>query len=58
MLGEKMEGNDGRVLEMTKSRRWQHCKVAESCLIVVKFCIEIEQIGVESLWRRYEGPPV
>eukprot|EP00962_Isochrysis_galbana_P015903 scaffold4545_cov111-Isochrysis_galbana.AAC.21 len=28
------------------------------CLIVVKFCIQIQQLGVESLWRGYERPTV
>jgi len=50
-------GDDGRGYE--ESIRWgQHCKVAESCLIVVKFCIQIQRLGVESLWRGYERPTV
>jgi len=52
MLGEKKEGDDGRRFGRGRNRgggstaKWQN------------LCIEIRQIGVESLWRGYEGPPV
>eukprot|EP00962_Isochrysis_galbana_P027863 scaffold8772_cov116-Isochrysis_galbana.AAC.1 len=46
-------GDDGRGEDMRSRYGGQHCKVAESSL-----CVQIQQLGVESLWRGYERPTV
>eukprot|EP00962_Isochrysis_galbana_P014469 scaffold4145_cov115-Isochrysis_galbana.AAC.17 len=51
-------GDDGRGDE--ESLRWGNTAKCGGivCLIVVKCGIQIQQLGVESLWHRYERPTV